>query len=93
MQIKFKDRSLNQPLIASNSHENPMWQNQQGMSGPGKKAPMLFLFFFFFSPKKQKIEHQSASNSAFTLTPSWGKTSLCCVALKIATSFLPASML
>jgi hypothetical protein len=37
VQIKFKDLCLNQPLIARNSHENPMQYSQQGMSSSGKK--------------------------------------------------------
>jgi hypothetical protein len=43
-------RPLNQPFIAPNSHENPAWHREQGVSGPWpweKKPPWLFLFSSF----------------------------------------------
>jgi hypothetical protein len=57
---KIQRLTLNQSLIAPNSHKNPTWYNQQGMSGPGGKKP-LAISLSFFSPNKQKTEHQSES--------------------------------
>jgi hypothetical protein len=54
VQIKFKDRTLSQLLIAPNSCKNPAQQSQQGMSGPGEKAPPPISLFFFSSFSQQE---------------------------------------
>jgi hypothetical protein len=51
---KFKDRPLNQPLIAPNSHENPEQHSQQGMSNPGEKVLGHFSFFFLFQQAEDR---------------------------------------
>jgi hypothetical protein len=67
-----------------------MRHSQQGMSSPGEKGPLPFLFSFFkISPNKQKTN--SVASWALRL---W-KASLCCASLekKKAETFLPASWL
>jgi hypothetical protein len=50
---KTQRMTLNQPLIAPNSHKNPMQHSQKG----------TLVVSLYFPPKKQKTEHQSESNS------------------------------
>jgi hypothetical protein len=60
---KIQRLTLNQPLIALTAMKILHVQHsQQGMFSLEKKALGLFLFFLI-SPKKQKTEHQSESNS------------------------------
>jgi hypothetical protein len=67
VQIKFKDGTLSQLLIAPNSCKNPAQQSQQGMSGPGEKAPPPFLFsFFLLSPNKKKLQSCSSETAEQT---------------------------
>jgi hypothetical protein len=73
---KIEGLTLNQLLIAPNSHKNLMLYSQQSVPCPGKKAPWLFLFFF--SSKKKKIGHQSESNSVTSWNPNPWKASLHC---------------
>jgi hypothetical protein len=47
-----------------------------------EKSPVDISLFFFLSPNKQKVEHQSESNSVTFWTPSPWKASLYCATLK-----------
>jgi hypothetical protein len=59
-----------------------------------EKSPVDISLFFFLSPNKQKVEHQSESNSVTFWTPSPWKASLYCATLKKkkkAEPFIPTS--
>jgi hypothetical protein len=59
-----------------------------------KKPPnhCSFVFCFFLFPNKQKIEHQSESNSATSWTPSPWKASLHHATLKESTAISPCQL-
>jgi hypothetical protein len=60
---------------------------------PCEKSPLAGFLVLFFSVNKQKIEHQSESNSMTSWTPNPWKASLHCAALREAVPFLPAGWL
>jgi hypothetical protein len=47
------------PLREIQSHENPVWHSQQGMSKFGEKAPQLFVVFYSFSFSQQAEDRAS----------------------------------
>jgi hypothetical protein len=78
----------------------PFSTASKGRPALGKKVTLPFLFFsssfflsFFLSPKEQKTEHQSESNSETSWTPNPWKASLHHTILKKSKPFLPASQL
>jgi hypothetical protein len=82
MHIKFKDWPLKPLSIVPSSWENATHHSRQGLfcPGDGKKTNLTVSFFLFFN--KQKIEHQSESNSVTSWTASLWKASLSHIMLR-----------